>query len=621
MNLNNKKTIRLANVIAVLIAIAALPGIAPANGDDGYQKVAVAVGEITRREWVLENISRSLNYAKVNAVFLNEMELRGLTSDRLKEYDILLLVFDDLAGIPASPIREYAGSGGSVVFLKNSSMDRDFMDLAGIKEYGKERYHPGGFGVGSGFLINNRVLSGRRIGVAVREAKLEGSAVFAKLRDKKAAPLYPVAWTRKHGEGTVLFWNTDALVNLKTHRGLIVQSLHHVRRRFVTALANVGMMMVDDFPAPWRNINYRRYRTAGYKKALEKTQDPAELRRLRTYIFNLAKYDDITDTEFVKNIWAGDIDALGRRFGFSYTGFLLFNDGDTDREGDDEEYAIQDFYQTAGKLPVIMGEQALKKGWELGFHGYNRLPLADTREDDSPFWGSRGDMARALEVSKKEWEKLFGAGNLPLSYSAPDNYIDSSGLSVLGETFPSIKVVCARYHPGEDASEHEFGWNSGKKFFQIPRITWGYFLNDTMRWALYDAMHGMGIVSHVIRPDEVFSAGPSAGYAGWQSMKKSFSGEFEKFRADFPWVRWLTVKEAFAELRFYNDVTLKSKTAGKSLTVYNSGGSDDHVYFRVRVNPGERIARLEGCRLVNIHRESGDIIFKTNRSESKITFR
>ena len=204
---------------------------------------------------------------------------------------------------------------------------------------------------------------------------------------------------------------------------------------------------------------------------------------------------------------------------------------------------------------------------------------------------------------------------------APHNIIDSQGLAALAEAFPSIRVICALYVGKEGETEQEFGWSSNNRFYNIPRLTSGYIMDNYNRFILYDAIHNFGIVSHFIHPDDVFDKHRSTNFSGWGYMKKRFAGDFGNVKENFPWIRWMTVKDSFQEFVFYNSTNLRVKKSGRVITVYSSDGSNKYIYFRMRIGKKQKIKKLVNCKQVNRYKNSGDVILKTNSHIAKIILR
>ena len=386
-------------------------------------------------------------------------------------------------------------------------------------------------------------------------------------------------------------------------------------------MANVGMMMIDDFPAPWWNINYKQNKLKRYSDLLSKVTARDERNRIKKIISNLKKYPNTSDTEFIKSVWINDIISLGRRFGFKYSSYLIFNySKETGFQNKENEFSVKDFYIAEGGLPSKSGSMALSKGWELGLHGYNHMSMALKRPEKyaSEPWVSKKAMVKALMVARREWQLLYGASTLPFSYVAPHNIIDSAGLSALAQVFPSIKVVSALYIATEGEVEQEFEWTADNRFFQIPRMSSGYYMNSTDKFIFYDCIHNFGIVSHFFHPDDVFDEHRSNQFQGWKWLKSRFYKTYSNLQKRCPWIRWMSVRDAFSEMLFYNSISISVKKMGKIIQVDTPDGSDRYFYFRVRLAKNQKIAKLKNCKIVHADKRSGDIIFKTKDHRSRI---
>ncbi len=588
---------------------------------DGFQRVGIVVGNLKDRQAVVGNITRAFSYAKVEYEFISEDDLKFALPGDLGSYTAVMIASRSLDGYPRESLEKYVRDGGNLIFLRFCSMDDGFMKLAGIRKYGEETFFREGFDVEGGFFINNYRSTGEDVGLRVRKADLADARVIARVRFEFSRGEYPVAWVRSLGGGKILYWNTDILLASRLFRGTIVQSVHFVSGGFVTGLANIGMMMIDDLPAPWWNLNYKKHLLKIYTEKLRETTDSREAGKLEAYIRNLQKYPDVTDTDFVRETWIKDITNMGKRIGFRYTAFLIYN-YNLDTGLDNKEPVIRDFYLSRDGLSLAIGKLVLDSGWELGFHGFNHQSLTLTKPEfyNSKPWKDKAAMEKALRLSEQEWERDFGAYSLPYTYVPPHNIIDNTGLAALGETFPSIRVVGALYQAEEGEREQEFGWGDNYRFYYIPRITSGYDMKDLTKRGIYDVMHNFGVISHFIHPDDPFTIDRSSNYAGWDYLKNRFTSDFSEVKSNFPWLRWMTVKDACGEFQFYESTNIRVKRDGNVIEVYSSGGSERYLYFRLRFDPGRKVKQMVNCVLVNEHRQSGDFVFKTNTHYSKIVF-
>ncbi len=590
--------------------------------DDGEQDVCVVLGDIKNKSYVINNFNYAFKYAKIRNTFIEAEKLSPMIADDLLPYNVIIIAADSLENIPFNPVKGYVNKGGRLIIAKSADLTDQFKELVGIKEYGNYSSFKEGFKFDLDFFMNHIPVKAEGIPIAVRRVSLSNCKVLASVLGYEESKKYPVLWETIYGNGKILYWNTDLLLNNdKGYRGSIVQSIHYIYSGFVTATANIGMMMIDDLPAPLWNTNYREYRIEYYKNQLDKETNVSTRERIKSIIKNLQNYSSITDTNFIKETWIKDIESFEKQLGFKYTTYLIFNYNDkTILNKNENSFPITDFYLAENNAPVLLGRTVLKNGWELGFHGYNHQSLTLTKPEHyaSLPWADRNTMLNALNASKKEWISIFGEFTLPFSYVAPHNIIDNTGLSAIAEVFPSITVISTLYVSDQGEIEQEFEWTKDRRFFQIPRISSGYIIKPSNKFFIYDAIHNFGVVSHFIHPDDVFDEARSSGFAGWKTMKTAFIEDFTQIKKCNPAIRWMTSKDAFEEFQFYNATNIRVKEAGKIITVESSDGSEHYLYFRLRLKKGQKIKSTQNCQIVNANYESGDVILKTTEHISKI---
>lgn len=525
------------------------------------QEVAVVVGPVPGRGEVLGNIRAALGNAKVNTAYLERDRIREMPVDGLLAYRAIIIAEEDMDGYSAPAMTEYARRGGALVFVRYAKLGQGFGEMAGLRECGDVIVRSGSLEVAGNFLFNNHRLTAKLTDVSVMEARVDGAAVFARFRPAGESRDIPLAWTRAIGQGGVLYWNTDLVARRESFRGFIVQSLHCLCRGFVTGLANAGLMMVDDLPGGWPSETGRGAREGKVMSS--------------------------------RGAWEKGIDELARRFGFNITAYLIMR-------GREDASRFTGFRHEGVKAsPAGKGTLITKKGWELGLHG---LSFARGKPgSDAP---SRVRM---------EWDAKFGRGKPPLSCAIPAGALSGTVLAALDGEFPSIKVIRNPYRTGA-------GPGTGSRYFSFPVITYGFSIEDEMKITLYGEMYSMGIISHSIGPEEYVSGKAPRNREGWARFSRRFADEFELVRADFPWLRWMTASEAYPCLRAYEASAVSAQMDGKIITVHVENGGEP-LYFRTRLKPGEQIRRVEGCGLVNIHGESGDIIFKSYGRVSRIVLK
>jgi len=591
--------------------------------DDGTQDVGVIIGDIKNKAFTIENFKYAFKYAKIQNTFIDAEKINPMIAEDLLPFNIIIIVTDTVKDIPFNSIKEYVNKGGCLIFAKAVELNNQFKELIGIKTYGNPSNFKEGFSINPDFFLNSVSVKCEKVPIMVRRASLANCKVLAVVLDQDEIKNYPVLWETSHGKGKILYWNTSQLLERdKGYRGAIIQSIHYIYNGFITGMANIGIMMIDDLPAPRWNIYYKENKIEYYKNQLKNESDRATQEKLKTIIKNLQNYSDVTDTNFINNIWIKDIESFEKQFGFKYSTYMIFNyNNKTTLEKNEDTFTINDIYLAEENLPIKMANKILDKGWELGLHGYNHMSLTTIKPEhyESAPWPDKTSMIKALSSVKNEWNQLFGEITLPFSYVAPHNIIDNIGISAISEVFPSIVVLSTLYVSDQGESEQEFEWTKDRRFFQIPRISSGYIIQPSNKIYIYDAIHNFGIVSHFVHPDDVFDESRSSGFAGWNAMKAGFIEEFNQVKKCLPTIRWMTSKDAFEEFQFYNATNIKVKESGKTIFVESSDGSERYFFFRTHLKKGQKIKSTQNCQIVNVNYESGDVILKTTEHISKIT--
>ncbi len=591
--------------------------------DDDYQNVGIVIGDVKNKQFVIKNLNYTFKYSKILSSIIPKKYLTSMIPEDLYPYEVIIMITDTVNQIPAKIFKQYVKNGGRLIFGKYASLDKEFNDLCGIKKYSSDiKEFDDGYSIKSTFYLNHLPVTGEKIDLKVRKATLKKVKLIGTLLNKTNKKSYPVLWEKSFGKGKVLYWNTNHLFdNYKGFRGLIVQSIHYIYEGYVSALANIGLMEIDDYPAPRWNLNYKNTKTEYYNNRLLEETDPWQKEKYKIIINNLNKnYSSITDTDFISNFWLKYLKIFQKKFGFKYTTFLIFN---YNMKANTKEYPVTQYYISDDQLSVKMGNLIINNGWELGFHGYNHMSLTKTKPEhyESLPWSCREEMLKALTSARNEWIKLYSATTLPFAYVAPHNIIDECGKSALAEAFPSIRVISTLYTSSQGEAVQEFEWTPNNRFYQIPRMSSGFHMNPSDENLMYDVIHLFGVVSHFVHPDDVFDEHRSAGYAGWDWLSKNFIKIFTKVKKSFPTVRWMTVKDAFSEFQFYDNTNIRVKQNKKIIQVESSDGSDKYLYFRMRLKKGRKIKKSYNCKLVHSNKKSGDMVFKTNNSKAKIVLR
>jgi hypothetical protein len=339
---------------------------------------------------------------------------------------------------------------------------------------------------------------------------------------------YPLITENTVGNGNVLFYNISSTLE-KIDRGLLFSGILKGLEGIPYPVVNTTVVHLDDFPSPVYNIKQEPV-------ASELNQDLAQY-VLKTWWPDMVKLADEYDIKYT---------ALTT---FDYDNNIqppfLFNQWDINKTIiNNKTESISDW----------LAKDVLRKGHELGFHGYNHVSLLKSD------WKNAEFLRLALNSAEKKW-KVNGYGNLPVSYVPPSNDIDKFGLQQLSKAMPSIKFMCSTY-TGEfqEGGNREFDFDPLEpKLFDFPRTASGFYLTEKDDYSLNSTYLFTGIWSHFIHPDDIFQIPNSNNKSqGNYSLRNSESlGWYNtpgSKRAMYPLFKELVkeMKQRYPQMRFVN---------------------------------------------------------------------
>lgn len=345
---------------------------------------------------------------------------------------------------------------------------------------------------------------------------------------------YPTIIENKIGLGSVILFNTSDVLK-KQERGLLFSALLKGLEGIPYPIANVNTIFLDDFPSPLYDV---------------------KLEPIKSEM-------DLTVLDFVKDVWWPDMLKLADTFNIKYTAIPAFDYRNFDKPPFlFDQWDTHPLLKNNNKIFVsdFMSHSVINNKHELGLHGYNHISLLT--ED----WEQDSYMTLALKSAKKKWT-ISGFGEYPVSYVPPSNFIDSIGMAKLGIAFPSIKYMSSlylgSYHNGGDREFDYEKWNPN--FFNYPRITSGYALNDSQKFLQQSLFIYAGIWNHFVHPDDVYqipskdntSAGNfslrNSNGLGWRksidgkpSMISVFSNYLHQLETIYPLSRYVSAKKGAA---------------------------------------------------------------------------
>ncbi len=341
---------------------------------------------------------------------------------------------------------------------------------------------------------------------------------------------FPVVLENKIGKGKVVYYNTTVVFE-KNDRGLLFLGLLRGLQGIPYPVANTNTIFLDDFPSPLYDI----------KKEPIKSE------------FNLSMND------FVHKVWWSDMTKLSKKYDIKYTAMLTFDYNNfrkapfTFKQWDFAKAKVRKKKYTTTSFLV---KDLIKKGHEPGFHGYNHISLLKSE------WKDTLQIALAFKAVKKKWI-VSEFGDYPITYVPPSNQIDEYGIKNLKNSFNSLKYMSSLYIGNSKlGSNREFDFDPyHKNLFDYPRISSGFYLDETDAYDIYSTFLYTGIWNHFVHPDDVYQikANNNEKYKydyesrnkynlGWKKKKKSLYGAFSKFvsnyKINYPNSRFLTAKDA-----------------------------------------------------------------------------
>lgn len=448
---------------------------------------------------------------------------------------------------------DHIRAGGNLLVVCPPEADVYFRlvsDKLGIVDVGETRYRVEGMRFISDFMIGGQ---GMEIAVsdpydsALIVTLEENSVIHLVSADEKQIPL---VWESRYGEGRVVVDNLNYYE--KVYRGLYAASYSLLPDICAWPVINGSAFYIDDFPSPV---------PAGEGEFIR-----------RDYGMDIKT--------FYTNVWWPDMEELAEKHGIRYTGLVIEDYSDENEapfEGNDD---LQRFRYFGNKL--------LDDGGEIGFHGYNHMPLVlgdfDYKDQFDTYrqWNSEEDIRLSIGELNRFCTWLFPDEKFQV-YVPPSNILSEQGRRVLLQDFPQVRAIASIYFPGEFEYTQDF-MVSEDGMIETPRIISGYIIDSYMQMAAVSELNFHFVSSHFQHPDDVLDADRGAD-RGWENLKNRLTEYADWLYAAAPNLRNLTGSEmAGAVSRYYYLDTLVTKRENEiriSLSHFF-----DEAWLLVRINDG-----------------------------------
>ena len=369
----------------------------------------------------------------------------------------------------------------------------------------------------------------------------------------------PLIWRRPVGKGVVVFDNMGFLE--KAYRGFHCAAYSLLEDSCIWPVINGSTWYIDDFPSPV----------------------PEGDSQFIQHEFGM----DIRD--FYTHHWWKDVYNLAKKYNIRYTGLVI------------EDYSAQ----VDGVFPrnkdiqrfQYFGNMLLREGGELGFHGYNHMPLVPENFDylgmyDSyRQWVSVDAMRDSLTELDGFCHELFPDEEFHV-YVPPSNIISEEGRKLLAEDFPEIRAIASLYLPDDnDVSYSQDFTVTEDGMVQTPRIISGYVLDDYMRTAAMSELYFHCVNTHFQHPDDCLDTDRGAAL-GWTELFRRLTDYAEWLHSALPQMRNLTGSELTGAVQRYDALQVRREDTARGIHL-SLGGFCDEAWFYLRINEG-RPGRISG---------------------------
>lgn len=368
----------------------------------------------------------------------------------------------------------------------------------------------------------------------------------------------PLLWQRDYQKGKIVFVNLG--IYDKGYRGIYAAAYSMLGEVCAWPVVNGAAYYLDDFPAPI---------PSGEGQHIEED-------------YGLSVGD------FYTQIWWRDVSSLSEKYGIKYTGMVI------------EEYSdqVEGPFESLSDSQRFMyfGNSLLDLGGELGYHGYNHMPLClenfDYRGEYDGYetWRSYEDMKASLEELQEFCEGLYPEESFQV-YVPPSNILSEEGRSLIVEEFPNIRAIASLYLGSDVIYEQEYEV-SEDGIVETPRVISGYILDDDMRLRAMSELNLHYVSSHFQNSDDVLATDQGEEF-GWEERYRRLCDYVEWLDEAASSIRYLTGSEmAGAVQRFYYvDVERQETEEGLALTLSDF---QDEAWLLARFNDWEPDTSEEG---------------------------
>lgn len=488
--------------------------------------------------------------------------------DSLSEYKTLILTFEnwEVLGEHLLKVCDWVKAGGAMLNMCTPTPNSSFLTVAsklGIEGGGQDYTAVKGFQV-----LGNQMIGGKEgeifwysdDGTEELETSLNvhlSNSCEVLLASEDGS--IPLLWKVKYGNGTFVVFNV--VITEKYQRGFACFAYSELENVCIYPVINGSAFYLDDFPSPIPEGNGEYMR--------------------RDY--------GVSISAFYSTIWWPQILEWGDQYNLSYTGLII------EEYSDDVEAPFEK--NTEEAQFTTFGNMLLNAGGELGFHGYNHMPLCIKGIDDNQqygdyeLWESAEDIKAAVTELYDFSSDLFPGAEF-IVYVPPSNILSEAGMAALLEACPDINVIASTYFNDAEAKAFEQDFEVDENgVIHTPRIVSGLSLTEYQKVAALAELNYHYVQSHFMHPDDLLDEDRGAAI-GFPTLSQHFEEYLEWVYTAAPDIRNVTGSEMGVAVLQYDKLTVARECEGSVLTV-KIGGFSGSAEFLLRINEGS-FAGIEG---------------------------
>ncbi len=495
--------------------------------------------------------------------------------EQLKDYRTVILAMEDwsLLGERMFDIVDWVEDGGAMMNTITPYPNSTFRAVStymGVENGGYEYAAIMGINILAGSMVGANedtsfILSEEPVEVSLSVGLTDDTEVYIRSEDNSI----PLLWAKKHGEGRFVVLNESFMDKYK--RGVLSTAYSLLDEVCIYPVINGSAFYLDDFPSPVPQ---------GDGNYIE-----------RDYGIDI--------NTFYSVVWWPRVLSWYDKYGIKYTGVVIEHYSDN-VEGPYDRNELADQFETYGNM-------LLNCDGEIGFHGYNHMPLCIEGVDedrlfaDYVLWPSEDAIIGAMSELREFCTQLYPKVKFKV-YVPPSNIISDAGIEALKKGCPDVNVIAGTFLPDLESNVYEQEFMVDERgIIHTPRVISGCVFDDYSRLTALSELNFHYVQNHFTHPDDVLDEARGASL-GWEKLAENWEGYIQWIQTSAPGIRNMTGSELGQAVVRYVNLSLERNVQEDGIRV-KIGGFSGEAYFMMRMNEGT-IGETQNCSIRHI---TGDL--------------